>query len=89
MGSTADPDDARSFAPVLAGGMSETVNVRVPPQRRSVEPRAYSGEQTSRVTGLSMRKINDMIRDGRLRSIRIDGRRLIYVSSVKALLPDA
>ena len=39
------------------------------------------------------RRINDaghyLIRDGRLRSIKLDGRRLIFVSSVEALLPDA
>jgi hypothetical protein len=69
--------------------MSATTNVRVPPQRRSVEPLVCSVEQTSRVTNLSLRKINQMIRGGRLKSVLIDGRRLIYVSSVKALLPDA
>jgi excisionase family DNA binding protein len=71
---------------VLAGSMSATVHL--PPQRRPIKARTYSVHQVSQITSLSLRKINAMIRDGRLKSIRIDGRRLIYVSSVEALLPD-
>jgi hypothetical protein len=78
----------RSSASLLAGGMSGATRVRRRPQQRPVKPRVYSVEQTSQVTNLSIRKINQMICDGRLRSIRIDGRRLIFVSSVEALLPD-
>lgn len=66
--------------------MSATTHL--PPQHRPVRRRVYSVTQTSQVTNLSVRKINQMIRDGRLKSIRIDGRRLIFVSSVEALLPD-
>jgi hypothetical protein len=58
------------------------------PQRQPLKPRAYSVEQTSQITSLSPRQINRLIADGRLRSIRIDGRRLIFASSVEALLPD-
>jgi excisionase family DNA binding protein len=66
--------------------MSTTTHL--PPQHRPVRQRVYSVTQTSQVTNLSVRKINQMIHDGRLKSIRIDGRRLIFVSSVEALLPD-
>jgi excisionase family DNA binding protein len=68
--------------------MSETAATHLPPQRRPVRPRVYSVKQTSQVTNLSMRQIHRLVRDGRLKSIKLDGRRLILVSSVEALLPD-
>jgi excisionase family DNA binding protein len=58
-------------------------------QSRSLERLACSIDEAAEITSLSKRKIDYMVRDGRLKSIRIDGRRLIYMSSVKALLPDA
>lgn len=58
-------------------------------QNQSQERLACSIDEAAAITSLSKRKIDYMVRDGRLKSIRIDGRRLIYMSSVKALLPDA
>ena len=58
-------------------------------QNQSLERLACSIDEAAAITSLSKRKIDYMVRDGRLKSIRIDGRRLIYMSSVKALLPDA
>jgi excisionase family DNA binding protein len=65
--------------------MSEVTTVHV---SRDLRPLAYSLAQVADITSLSLRKINAMVADGRLKSVKIDGRRLIYASSVAALLPD-
>jgi excisionase family DNA binding protein len=71
----------------LPGGLNEVTTMHLPRQKE-LKPRAYSARQVSEITNLGLRKINTMISDGRLKAIKIDGRRLIYASSVEALLPD-
>ena len=42
--------------------------------------------ETKATTRLSHSTVCKMLREGRLKSIKIDGRRLVYMSSIKELL---
>jgi excisionase family DNA binding protein len=53
--------------------------------RRDREPR-YSLAEVVKLTSLSLRKVNELVADGRLKSTRVDGRRLVFASSVDELL---
>jgi len=53
-----------------------------------VEPEAVSIPETCRITGLGRSKIYEMIRDGRLPSIKIDKRRLVRTSTARRLIAD-
>lgn len=59
---------------------------RRPSKVTKPDPITWTIRQTHKQLGNT--KLYGLIRDGRLRSVMIDGRRLIYVSSVRALLPD-
>jgi excisionase family DNA binding protein len=51
-----------------------------------LRPVTYSLADVVKITSLSLRKINELVADGRLRSTRIDGRRLIFADSLDELL---
>jgi hypothetical protein len=61
---------------------------RRPSKVTKPDPITWTIKQTQQATGLGNTKLYGLMRDGRLRSVMIDGRRLVYVSSVRALLPD-
>jgi excisionase family DNA binding protein len=71
-----------------AGSVIKEVVTMHPSRKKTLPPLAYTVAQVSEITTLGLRKINAMIADGRLKSVKVDGRRLVYASSVAALLPD-
>ena len=46
-------------------------------------------KETCSMTGLGATKINELIRDGKLKSVAIGRRRLVFVESIEALLNGA
>ena len=57
--------------------MNEGPALSLRPPKQPLKRRACSVQEASETTGLGVWKIYTLIRDGRLKSIKIDGRRLI------------
>jgi excisionase family DNA binding protein len=68
--------------------MNQMVKSRSP-QRQSVTRRAYTVDETARITTFSPRQIYRLIAAGKLKSIKLAGRRLILAGSIEELVPDA
>lgn len=58
-------------------------------EQQSLEPLAYRIPDAVRVSGIGRTKLYELIGSGRLRAIRIGGRRLIPAESLRALLEAA
>jgi hypothetical protein len=52
----------------------------------SLDPITVDLPEASRVSGFSVRKLYQFVADGRLKSVRIDRKRLIIYASLKSLL---
>ena len=57
-------------------------------KNKNPKPRTYTVQQVVAMTNLGEWKVNQLITLGRLRSIKIGGRRLVYAYSVDELIPE-
>lgn len=54
--------------------------------RKKVEPLAVSIATAKQVSGLGHTKLFELIKDGRLASTKVDGKRLVNYASLKSLV---
>ncbi len=59
---------------------------RKPRRLESPKPLTVTVDDTSKITGLGKTKIHELINQGRLKSVAIGRRRLVFLSSIEELL---
>lgn len=72
----------------MSGNATHSSSRRRPSRVPPLKPLTLTMQQASAVTGLGLSKLYQKIRDGTLRTIMVDGRRLVFYSSLEAMLPD-
>ena len=73
-----------SNAPKLAGQFKKAVRMRKPIQKP--DRRGYSVNETTHITNLSRPTVYRLLGSGKLKSVKILGRRIIHAESVDDLL---
>jgi excisionase family DNA binding protein len=73
-----------SNAPKLAGPFKKAVRMRKPIQK--LDRRGYSVNETTHITNLSRPTVYRLLGSGKLKSVKILGRRIIHAESVDDLL---
>lgn len=58
----------------------------IPFKPQSIEPLAVSVEETARLTGLGRTFLFALLKDGRLRSLKVGRRRLVPIEAIQELM---